>query len=90
MSLKLKLIARAEAWRARMKVRAASRARGAFNVDGEKVGVAVAVTGGIFAILAAVGAIWIPVTTLPLIDDEILVALGVVLVIIGAVIAAAD
>lgn len=64
-----------------------SNARGTVKID--HVGYGVAVAGGIAALIAFMGAVFIPVTTVALVWWEAIAVIGLILLIVGVLVHAA-
>jgi hypothetical protein len=89
---KLKLAERAAAWRERMKVLAVSHSRRSLSrnergeITMEGVGFGLAVFGGIIALAALFGIIFVSAVTFPLIDAEFMALVGVILIVAGYIV----
>lgn len=60
------------------------------RVSMRSVGYGLAVAGAVLAIVAFVGAVFIPVATIPLLDWEIAALFGAILLVVAVVVHAAD
>lgn len=85
---------RMSAWRdkaaRRFAMAKAIRANRRAAISGEGVGFGLAFVGGVLAVVAIVGVLFVPVATFPTIDAEVMALFGIIMLVAGLVIFEAE
>lgn len=85
---KLKLAELAQRWRAKMATlgKRDLRRDTSGRMSAEGIGLALAVSGGVLALIALVGLLFVPVATFPVIDAEVMALFGIILIVAGSIV----